>query len=158
MYNKEIKVDESFKKAQQLADVFSKLDGRRPRILIASTKKNEQDNRAQVVAAGFADVGFDVDISPAFQTTKDLTKQALENDVHVLGILLSELENNAFAAEIIEDLTKHGRKDIMVIVGVETLEANNQLLLDAGVTSIFGPDTKISTISINLLNNLIDSE
>ena len=156
MYSKEIKDDESFKKAQGLADIFAQQDGRRPRILIAKMGQDGHDRGAKVVATGYADVGFDVDIGPLFQTPKEAAKQAIENDVHILGISSLAAGHKTLVPQVIEALKEYGRDDIMVIVGGVIPKQDYQFLLDAGATSIFGPGTKISDTAIEILTILID--
>uniref|UniRef100_UPI003750A949 methylmalonyl-CoA mutase n=1 Tax=Flavobacterium sp. TaxID=239 RepID=UPI003750A949 len=117
VYSKEIKNDESFEKAKQLADEFSKKEGRRPRIMIAKMGQDGHDRGAKVVATGYADLGFDVDIGPLFQTPAEAAKQAVENDVHILGVSSLAAGHKTLVPQVIEELKKHGRQDIMVIVG-----------------------------------------
>jgi methylmalonyl-CoA mutase len=156
VYSKEIKDDESFKKAQELADIFAKQDGRRPRILIAKMGQDGHDRGAKVVATGYADVGFDVDIGPLFQTPKEAAKQAIENDVHILGISSLAAGHKTFVPQVIDTLKEYGRDDIMVIVGGVIPKQDYQYLLEAGATAIFGPGTKISDTAIHILEILID--
>jgi methylmalonyl-CoA mutase len=156
VYSKEIKDDESFKKAQKLADIFAKQDGRRPRILIAKMGQDGHDRGAKVVATGYADVGFDVDIGPLFQTPKEAAKQAIENDVHILGISSLAAGHKTFVPQVIDTLKEYGRDDIMVIVGGVIPKQDYQYLMDAGATAIFGPGTKISDTAIHILEILID--
>ena len=156
VYSKEIKDDKSFKKAQGLADIFAKQDGRRPRILIAKMGQDGHDRGAKVVATGYADVGFDVDIGPLFQTPKEAAKQAIENDVHILGISSLAAGHKTLVPQVIDALKEYGREDIMVIVGGVIPKQDYQFLLDAGATAIFGPGTKISDTAIEILTILID--
>jgi methylmalonyl-CoA mutase len=117
VYSKEIKDDASFKKARELADTFAEQEGRRPRIMIAKMGQDGHDRGAKVVATGYADVGFDVDIGPLFQTPQEAAKQAVENDVHILGVSSLAAGHKTLVPQVIEELKKYGREDIMVIVG-----------------------------------------
>ena len=156
VYSKEIKDDESFKQARELADQFAEQDGRRPRIMIAKMGQDGHDRGAKVVATGYADVGFDVDIGPLFQTPKEAAKQAVENDVHVLGVSSLAAGHKTLVPQVIEELKSFGRDDIMVIVGGVIPKQDYQYLFDAGAVAIFGPGTKISEAAIKILNILID--
>jgi methylmalonyl-CoA mutase len=156
VYSKEIKDDQSFKKAQKLADIFAEQDGRRPRIMIAKMGQDGHDRGAKVVATGYADVGFDVDIGPLFQTPYEAAKQAVENDVHILGISSLAAGHKTLVPQVIEALKNYGRDDIMVIVGGVIPKQDYQFLFDAGVVAIFGPGTKISDAAITILEILID--
>nr|WP_233783450.1 methylmalonyl-CoA mutase [Flavivirga eckloniae] len=156
VYSKEIKNDESFKKAQQLADIFAEQDGRRPRIMIAKMGQDGHDRGAKVVATGYADVGFDVDIGPLFQTPQEAAKQAVENDVHVLGVSSLAAGHKTLVPQVINALKAYGRDDIMVIVGGVIPKQDYQYLFDAGAIAVFGPGTKISDAAIKILQILID--
>ena len=156
MYSKEIKDDKSFKKAQQLADVFAEQDGRRPRIMIAKMGQDGHDRGAKVVATGYADVGFDVDIGPLFQTPQEAAKQAVENDVHILGVSSLAAGHKTLVPQVIEALKGYGRDDIMVIVGGVIPKQDYQYLFDAGAIAVFGPGTRISDAAIKILEILID--
>lgn len=156
VYSKEIKNDESFEKAKQLADAFAKKDGRRPRIMIAKMGQDGHDRGAKVVATGYADVGFDVDIGPLFQTPAEAAKQAVENDVHILGVSSLAAGHKTLVPQVIEELKKYGRQDIMVIVGGVIPAQDYQYLFDAGAVAVFGPGTKISEAAITILKILID--
>jgi methylmalonyl-CoA mutase len=158
VYSKEIKDDKSFKKAQELADIFAEQDGRRPRIMIAKMGQDGHDRGAKVVATGYADVGFDVDIGPLFQTPKEAAKQAVENDVHILGVSSLAAGHKTLVPQVIEELKKYGRDDIMVIVGGVIPKQDYQYLFDAGAIAVFGPGTKISDAAIKILEILIDEE
>ena len=155
VYSKEIKNDESFEKAKQLADAFAKKDGRRPRIMIAKMGQDGHDRGAKVVATGYADVGFDVDIGPLFQTPKEAAKQAVENDVHILGVSSLAAGHKTLVPQVIEELKKYGREDIMVIVGGVIPAQDYQFLFDAGAVAVFGPGTKISDAAISILEVLL---
>ncbi|MCM5663950.1 methylmalonyl-CoA mutase [Galbibacter mesophilus] len=156
VYSKEVKNDKSFEKAQELADKFAAQDGRRPRILIAKMGQDGHDRGAKVVATGYADVGFDVDIGPLFQTPQEAAKQAMENDVHVLGVSSLAGGHKTLVPKVIEELKKYGREDIMVIVGGVIPKQDYQFLFDAGAVAVFGPGTKISDAAITILEILID--
>ena len=157
VYSKEIKDDTEFKKAQQLANQFAELDGRRPRIMIAKMGQDGHDRGAKVIATGYADVGFDVDIGPLFQTPAESAKQAVENDVHILGISSLAAGHKTLVPAVIEELKKYGREDIMIIVGGVIPAQDYQFLFDAGATAVFGPGTKISAAAIQILEILIES-
>ncbi|WP_262696556.1 methylmalonyl-CoA mutase [Mesonia aquimarina] len=157
VYSKEIKDDASFNKAKELANEFAELDGRRPRIMIAKMGQDGHDRGAKVVATGYADVGFDVDIGPLFQTPQEAAKQAVENDVHVLGVSSLAAGHKTLVPQVIEELKKLGREDIMVIVGGVIPSADYDYLFDAGAVAVFGPGTKISDAAIQILQILIDS-
>ena len=156
VYSKEIKDDESFKKAKQLADQFAEQDGRRPRIMIAKMGQDGHDRGAKVVATGYADVGFDVDIGPLFQTPEEAAKQAVENDVHILGVSSLAAGHKTLVPKVIEALRGYGREDIMVIVGGVIPKQDYQYLFDAGAVAVFGPGTKISEAAIKILEILIE--
>ncbi len=155
VYSKEIKDDKSFEKAKQLANLFAKQDGRRPRIMIAKMGQDGHDRGAKVVATGYADVGFDVDIGPLFQTPAEAAKQAVENDVHVLGVSSLAAGHKTLVPQVIEELKKYGRQDIMVVVGGVIPAQDYQFLFDAGAVAVFGPGTKISEAAIKILEVLI---
>jgi len=156
VYSKEIKDDNSFKKAKALADIFAEQDGRRPRIMIAKMGQDGHDRGAKVVATGYADVGFDVDIGPLFQTPQEAAKQAVENDVHILGVSSLAAGHKTLVPQVIEALKDYGRDDIMVIVGGVIPKQDYQYLFDAGAVAVFGPGTKISDAAIKILEILID--
>ncbi len=155
VYSKEIKDDKSFEKAKQLADKFAKKEGRRPRIMIAKMGQDGHDRGAKVVATGYADLGFDVDIGPLFQTPAEAAKQAVENDVHILGVSSLAAGHKTLVPQVIEELKKYGREDIMVIVGGVIPAQDYQFLFDAGAVAVFGPGTKISEAAISILEILI---
>jgi methylmalonyl-CoA mutase len=155
VYSKEIKNDESFEKARQLADAFAQKEGRRPRIMIAKMGQDGHDRGAKVVATGYADVGFDVDIGPLFQTPAEAAKQAVENDVHILGVSSLAAGHKTLVPQVIEELKKYGREDIMVIVGGVIPAQDYQFLFDSGAVAVFGPGTKISEAAIKILDILL---
>eukprot|EP01093_Parvamoeba_rugata_P004936 TRINITY_DN1694_c0_g1_i1.p2 TRINITY_DN1694_c0_g1~~TRINITY_DN1694_c0_g1_i1.p2 ORF type:complete len:303 (-),score=91.78 TRINITY_DN1694_c0_g1_i1:1220-2128(-) len=156
VYSREIKEDVSFKKAQELADRFAEQDGRRPRIMVAKMGQDGHDRGAKVVATGYADLGFDVDIGPLFQTPKETAKQAVENDVHILGISSLAGGHKTLVPEVIKELKSYGREDIMVIVGGVVPKQDYEFLKEAGATAVFGPGTKISDAAIQLLELLLE--
>jgi methylmalonyl-CoA mutase len=157
VYSKEIKNDESFAKAKMLADQFAHKEGRRPRIMIAKMGQDGHDRGAKVVATGYADVGFDVDIGPLFQTPAEAAKQAVENDVHILGISSLAAGHKTLVPQVIEELKNYGREDIMVIVGGVIPHQDYQFLFDAGAVAIYGPGTKISEAAISILDILMEN-
>ena len=156
VYSAAIKNDESFEKAKQLADAFAKKEGRRPRIMIAKMGQDGHDRGAKVVATGYADVGFDVDIGPLFQTPQEAAKQAVENDVHILGVSSLAAGHKTLVPQVIAALKEYGRDDIMVIVGGVIPVQDYQFLFDAGAVAVFGPGTKISEAAISILEVLLE--
>jgi methylmalonyl-CoA mutase len=157
VYSSETKGDEKFAKACELADKFAELEGRRPRIMIAKMGQDGHDRGAKVVSTGYADMGFDVDIGPLFQTPAEAARQAVENDVHVLGVSSLAAGHKTLVPQVIQELAKLGRDDIMVIVGGVIPHQDYQYLYDAGAVAIFGPGTVISEAGIKILEILIDS-
>jgi len=157
VYSKEMKTDESFHKAKALADEFAEKEGRRPRIMIAKMGQDGHDRGAKVVATGYADVGFDVDIGPLFQTPQESARQAVENDVHILGVSSLAAGHKTLVPEVINELKKLGREDIMVIVGGVIPSADYKFLFDAGAVAVFGPGSRISDAAIQILDILNDS-
>jgi methylmalonyl-CoA mutase len=155
VYSYESRGDLSFMKACEMADEFAKLDGRRPRIMIAKMGQDGHDRGAKVVATGYADIGFDVDIGPLFQTPAESARQAVENDVHVLGVSSLAAGHKTLVPQVIAELKKLGREDIMVIVGGVVPHQDYQFLYDAGAVAIFGPGTIISEAAIKILDILI---
>jgi methylmalonyl-CoA mutase len=156
VYSKEIKNDVSFEKAKKLADAFAKKEGRRPRIMIAKMGQDGHDRGAKVVATGYADVGFDVDIGPLFQTPAEAAKQAVENDVHILGVSSLAAGHKTLVPQVIAELKNYGREDIMVIVGGVIPHQDYQFLFDAGAVAVFGPGTRISDAAIGILEVLLE--
>jgi methylmalonyl-CoA mutase len=155
VYSNEIKQNKHFEKAKQLADTFAKQEGRRPRIMIAKMGQDGHDRGAKVVATAFADIGFDVDIAPLFQTPTEVAKQAMENDVHILGISSLAAGHKTLVPQVIEELKKLGREDIMVVVGGVIPTQDYQYLFDSGTAAVFGPGTNISKIASKILSFLI---
>lgn len=155
VYSYESRGDQAFMKASEMADEFAKIEGRRPRIMIAKMGQDGHDRGAKVVATGYADIGFDVDIGPLFQTPAEAARQAAENDVHVLGVSSLAAGHKTLVPQVIEELKKLGREDIMVIVGGVVPAQDYQFLYDAGAVAIFGPGTVISEAAIKILDILI---
>lgn len=157
VYSAEAMEDQDFVKAKELADRFASLEGRRPRIMIAKMGQDGHDRGAKVIATSFADIGFDVDIGPLFQTPEEAAKQAVENDVHILGVSSLAAGHKTLVPAVIEELKKQGRDDIMVIAGGVIPQQDYDFLLDAGVFGVFGPGTKISKAAQEILELLIKS-
>jgi methylmalonyl-CoA mutase len=156
VYIAAIKNDESFDEAKKMANEFAKKEGRRPRIMIAKMGQDGHDRGAKVVATGYADLGFDVDIGPLFQTPAEAAKQAVENDVHILGVSSLAAGHKTLVPQVIEILKNYGRQDIMVIVGGVIPAQDYQFLFDAGAVAVFGPGTKISVAAITMLKVLMN--
>ena len=154
VYSAEVKNDESFAKAKQMAEQFAKKEGRQPRIMIAKLGQDGHDRGAKVVATGYADIGFDVDMGPLFQTPAEAAKQAVENDVHVVGVSSLAAGHKTLVPQIVAELAKLGRGDIVVIVGGVIPHQDYDDLYKAGAAAIFGPGTPISTAAIKILEIL----
>ena len=157
VYSKEVAMDEDFKLAKELVDAFRTLEGRRPRIMIAKMWQDGHDRGAKIIASSFADIGFDVDIGPLFQTPIEAAKQAVENDVHILGISSLAAGHKTLVPEVINALEEMNRKDIMVIVGGVIPQKDYDFLNNSGVFGIYGPGTKISKAAQEILKLLIQS-
>jgi methylmalonyl-CoA mutase len=157
VYSHEAMEDKDFILAKELTDKFSKLEGRRPRIMIAKMGQDGHDRGAKVISSSFADIGFDVDIGPLFQTPAEAAKQAVENDVHILGVSSLAAGHKTLVPQVIDELKKLGREDIMVIAGGVIPQQDYDFLYKAGVFGIFGPGTKISKAAQDILNLLIKS-
>ena len=155
VYSLETKDNDKFREARELADKFAKKEGRRPRIMIAKMGQDGHDRGAKVVATAYADMGFDVDIGPLFQTPEEAAKQAVENDVHILGISSLAGSHKTLVPQVINELIKHDREDIMVIVGGVIPAHDYNYLYKKGVAGIFGPGTKIAEAAIKILNILL---
>ncbi len=155
IYSREAMEDIDFKNARELCEKFSKLEGRRPRILIAKMGQDGHDRGAKIIATSFADIGFDVDIGPLFQTPDEAARQAIENDVHILGVSSLAAGHKTLVPEVIEELKKLGREDIMVIAGGVIPQQDYEFLYKSGVFGIFGPGTKISKAAITILDLLL---
>ena len=157
IYSHEAMDDKDFKMARELTERFSALEGRRPRIMIAKMGQDGHDRGAKVIATSFADIGFDVDIGPLFQTPAEAAKQAVENDVHILGVSSLAAGHKTLIPQVIDELKKLGRSDIMVIAGGVIPQQDYDFLFKAGVFGVFGPGTKISTAAQEILHLLIRS-
>ncbi|WP_321280102.1 methylmalonyl-CoA mutase [Marinifilum fragile] len=156
VYSSESKEDADFAKAKELADQFAEQTGRRPRIMIAKMGQDGHDRGGKVVATGFADMGFDVDMGPLFQTPEESAKQAVENDVHMVGVSSLAAGHKTLVPAIIEELKKLGREDIMVTAGGVIPAQDYDFLYEAGVAGVFGPGTKVSKCAIQMLEILIE--
>jgi methylmalonyl-CoA mutase len=157
VYSSESKDDNMFRKACKMADDFAAIEGRRPRIMIAKMGQDGHDRGAKVVATGYADIGFDVDVGPLFQTPAESAKQAVENDVHILGVSSLAAGHKTLVPQVIAELKKHGREDIMVIVGGVIPSQDYDFLYKAGAVAIFGPGTSIPDAAVKMLEILIAS-
>jgi methylmalonyl-CoA mutase len=157
VYSAESMKDKDFELAKEMADRFSKLEGRRPRIMVAKMGQDGHDRGAKVIATSFADIGFDVDIGPLFQTPKEAAKQAVENDVHILGVSSLAAGHKTLVPQVIDELKKLGREDIMVVAGGVIPQQDYDFLYKAGVFGVFGPGTKISKAAQEILGLLIKS-
>ena len=156
VYSNEMKQDKYFEQAQQLADKFAEQDGRRPRILVAKMGQDGHDRGAKVIATSFADLGFDVDIGPLFQTPKEVAMQAAINDVHILGVSSLANGHKALIPQVIAELEKIGRPDILVVAGGVIPQQDYDFLFEAGVVAVFGPGTKIPEAAIEILNVMLE--
>ena len=155
VYSSETKNNENFRKAVALADEFAAKEGRRPRIMVAKMGQDGHDRGAKVVSTGYADIGFDVDMGPLFQTPAEAAKQAVENDVHIIGVSSLAAGHKTLVPQVIAELKKLGREDIMVIVGGVIPPQDYDFLYKAGAAAIFGPGTVISDSAIIMLNLLL---
>jgi len=149
--------DPTFKDAQMRCESFSTLEGRRPRILVAKMGQDGHDRGAKIIATAFADIGFDVDMGPLFQTPQEVAKQAIENDVHIVGVSSLAAGHKTLVPSLINSLAEQGRKDIIVVVGGVIPKNDYEYLFDAGVFGIYGPGTKLSEAAIEILNLLMKS-
>ncbi len=147
--------DADFEKAKAMTDQFAELTGRRPRIMIAKMGQDGHDRGAKVVATGYADMGFDVDMGPLFQTPEETAKQAVENDVHVIGVSSLAAGHKTLVPAVIAELKKLGREDILVYVGGVIPHQDYQYLFDAGAIAVFGPGTKVSKSAIQVMDILL---
>jgi methylmalonyl-CoA mutase len=157
VYKSEAQGKDEFKEAQELAKKFAEMEGRQPRIMIAKMGQDGHDRGAKVVATGYADLGFDVDMGPLFQTPEEAAKQAVENDVHVLGVSSLAAGHKTLVPAVIEELKKLGRDDIMVICGGVIPAQDYQYLYDAGAVAIFGPGTSVAAAGKKILEVLIEA-
>ena len=156
VYASEIKNDDHFDRAKKLADEFADLEGRRPRIMVAKMGQDGHDRGAKVVSTSFADLGFDVDIGPLFQTPEEAAKQAVENDVHILGVSSLAAGHKTLVPQVMEELKKRGREDILVVVGGVIPHQDYAFLYKAGAAAIFGPGTVIADAAAKILEVMID--
>ena len=157
VYSADAKDNASFKKAQELCEEFAKVEGRQPRIMIAKMGQDGHDRGAKVVATGYADLGFDVDMGPLFQTPAESAKQAVENDVHIVGVSSLAAGHKTLVPQIIEELKKLGREDIMVVVGGVIPPQDYEYLYQAGAAAIFGPGAIISESATKMLELLLEA-
>lgn len=155
VYSKEISMDKNFAEARKLADEFAVKEGRRPRIMIAKMGQDGHDRGAKVIATSFADLGFDVDIGPLFQTPAEAAKQAVENDVHILGVSSLAAGHKTLIPTVIAELKKYGREDIMIVAGGVIPQQDYDFLFKAGVSFVFGPGTVIATSAQEILKKLM---
>ncbi|MBL4625298.1 MAG: methylmalonyl-CoA mutase [Flavobacteriales bacterium] len=155
VYSSESMGNSEFKKAQELANQFAELEGRRPRIMVAKMGQDGHDRGAKIIATSFADIGFDVDIGPLFQTPEEAAKQAMENDVHILGISSLAAGHKTLVPKVIAELKQLGREDIMVIAGGVIPQQDYDFLYKAGVSGVFGPGTVIPKAAQEILEKLI---
>ena len=156
VYSSEAKQDDNFKKAQEMCEKFAKQEGRQPRIMIVKMGQDGHDRGAKVVATGYADCGFDVDMGPLFQTPAEAARQAVENDVHILGVSSLAAGHKTLVPQVIEELKKLGREDIVVVAGGVIPAQDYDFLYKAGVAAIFGPGTPVATSVIKMLEILLD--
>ena len=157
VYSSEAMEDKDFIKGKELADKFAELDGRRPRIMVAKMGQDGHDRGAKIISTSFADLGFDVDIGPLFQTPAEAAKQAVENDVHILGVSSLAAGHKTLVPQVVAELKKLEREDIMVIVGGVIPQQDYDYLFEAGAVGVFGPGTKISTAAQEILEIMIES-
>jgi len=158
VYSSTIKDNKEFKRALELSDQFEEMDGRRPRIMIAKMGQDGHDRGAKVIATSFADLGFDVDIGPLFQTPQEVAKQAIENDVHIVGASSLAGGHTTLIPELVEELAKIERSDILVVAGGIIPEQDHEELYQKGVVEIFGPGTIIAKAAIKILDRLMVPE
>lgn len=156
VYSGEAGSSDEFKKAQELTNKFAEWDGRRPRILIAKMGQDGHDRGAKVIATSFADLGFDVDIGPLFQTPEEVAMQAAENDVHIIGASSLAAGHKTLIPKLVSELKKIGREDIMIIAGGVIPPKDYQFLYNAGVAAVFGPGTVIAKAAAEILEKLMD--
>ncbi|MEN9919067.1 MAG: methylmalonyl-CoA mutase [Bacteroidota bacterium] len=155
VYSSETKKDPTFLKAQELVEKFAKQEGRQPRIMIAKMGQDGHDRGAKVVATGYADCGFDVDMGPLFQTPEEAARQAVENDVNVLGVSSLAAGHKTLVPQVMEELKKLGREDIIVIAGGVIPAQDYDFLYKAGVAAIFGPGTSVTKAAVQIMNILL---
>ncbi|NLZ95628.1 MAG: methylmalonyl-CoA mutase, partial [Bacteroidales bacterium] len=158
VYSSETKSDATFQEASTLAEKFAKKEGRQPRIMIAKMGQDGHDRGAKVVATGYADCGFDVDMGPLFQTPAEAARQAVENDVHILGVSSLAAGHKTLVPEVMKELVKLGRPDIIVIAGGVIPAQDYDFLYKEGVAAIFGPGTSVTKAAVDILNILLEEE
>jgi methylmalonyl-CoA mutase len=158
VYSKEVNKDVEFAKARKMTDTFAEIEGRRPRVMIAKMGQDGHDRGAKVIATSFADLGFDVDMGPLFQTPQEVAKQAVENDVHFVGASSLAAGHKTLIPQLIEELEKLGRPDIMVFAGGVIPEQDYSYLLERKVVAIFGPGTVISEAAMSIMNKYLEQD
>jgi len=158
VYSAEVSDDENFRIARDMTNQFAAEEGRRPRILVAKMGQDGHDRGAKIIATSFADLGFDVDMGPLFQTPAEVARQAAENDVHIVGVSSLAAGHKTLVPQLINELKAIGRDDIMVIAGGVIPAGDYQFLFDAGVKGIFGPGTIISIAAQKILAELMGQE
>jgi methylmalonyl-CoA mutase len=158
VYSSEMEKDKDFREARELTDKFEQKEGRRPRIMVAKMGQDGHDRGAKVISTSFADLGFDVDIGPLFQTPEEAAKQAVENDVHILGVSSLAAGHKTLVPQVMDELKKLGREDIMVIVGGVIPNRDYTYLYDQGVAAVFGPGTVIPQAAKKILKLLLNGE
>jgi methylmalonyl-CoA mutase len=156
VYSSESTMDADFERARRMSDEFAVLAGRRPRIMVAKMGQDGHDRGAKVIATSFADIGFDVDIGPLFQTPEEVARQAIENDVHVVGASSLAAGHKTLVPQLVEELKKQGRPDILVVAGGVIPEQDYDFLYNAGCVGIFGPGTKISVAAMEIVAVLME--
>ena len=157
MYSSESKKDADFARACELTEEFAKKEGRRPRVMIAKMGQDGHDRGAKVVATGFADCGFDVDMGPLFQTPAEAAREAVENDVHAVGVSSLAAGHKTLVPQIIEELKKLGREDILVFAGGVIPAQDYDFLYKAGVVAIFGPGTSVAKSACQVMEMLLET-
>ena len=158
VYSAEAKNDDLFKEACRLTEKFAKKEGRRPRIFIAKMGQDGHDRGAKVVATGYADCGYDVDMGPLFQTPAEAAREAVENDVHIVGVSSLAAGHKTLIPQLFEELKKLGREDIMVIAGGVIPAQDYDFLYKAGVAAIFGPGTPVAKSAVEMMKILMGEE
>ena len=157
VYKREVEDNTQYKEALKRADAFAEQEGRRPRILVAKMGQDGHDRGSKIIATSFADLGFDVDIGPLFQTPGEVARQAIENDVHIVGISSLAAGHKSLVPQLITELKEMGRGDIVVVVGGVIPKQDYQFLYDKGVSSIFGPGTIIAEAAVEVLNKVLET-
>lgn len=156
VYSAEVKNQDTLRRAQDLSDRFAEIEGRRPRIMVAKMGQDGHDRGAKVIATGFADLGFDVDVGPLFQTPQEVAEQAIENDVHLVGVSSLAAGHKTLIPQLIEALKDLGRPDIQVVAGGVIPQKDYQFLFDVGVMAVFGPGTVLSEAASQILEKLME--